>query len=154
MTQREGGATFYVAPLDYYQPQELQEPQLLPLLRGFSEVMPKPERGPSSTKSTVIFPVVSNRVLSTRNFRVSLSKTESLSFGSSRANPKEGPLQPPCIKAMRRAESMLFSARYSFSLVTARSVTCSSAMSFLQINELLTDLQEKIFHSIYNRAFF
>ena len=55
----------------------------------------------------------------------------SFSFDSSRANPKDGPLQPPCIKAIRTADSILFCARYWVKLLTAESVAsnirCSSS---------------------------
>jgi hypothetical protein len=80
------------------------------------------------------------RLSSTRNFRVSFSYTLSLSFGSSRANPKEGPAQPPCIRATRRAESILFCSIYSLSFTTAKSVTLKSDMLPPRINDLLVSL--------------
>jgi len=113
----------------YPQLPELQEPLLHPPLpRGFAEVIPNPDRGPASIYSTLMEPHVSNKPSSTRNFRSLFSKILSLSFGSSRANPREGPAQPPCIKATRRAESILFCSMYSLSLDTAKSVTVKSDM--------------------------
>ncbi len=111
------------------QPQlpESQEPaQPPPPPIGLVEVIPKPERGPASTKSTLIEPHVVSRLSSTRNLRSLFSYTLSLSFGSSRASPRDGPAQPPCIKATRSAESILFCSIYSFSFSTAKSVTLKS----------------------------
>ena len=79
-------------------------------------------------KSTVMDPQVVRRLSSTKNFRVSFSYTLSLSFGSSRAKPREGPAQPPCMRATRRAESILFCSMYSLSFTTAKSVTLKSDM--------------------------
>ncbi len=54
------------------QPQLLpQEPQEELPPRGILEEMAKPERGPASTKSTLIPPQLLNRLDSTRNFKVS-----------------------------------------------------------------------------------
>ncbi len=103
-------------------PQEPQEPLLLPP-SGILEDIEKPERGPASTKSTLMLPQLVSKPPSTRNFRSSWSKTLSESFGSSRANPNEGPDQPPCIRAILIAELILFCSRYDFKLFTARSVT-------------------------------
>ena len=118
------------------QPPEPHSPELQPPppFTGLVEVMPKPERGPASTKSTVIPPHVVMRLPSTRNLRESFSKTSSLSFGSSRANPRDGPDQPPCIRAIRRAESILFCSMYSFNFSTAKSVTLNSDMKCLLEN--------------------
>ncbi len=113
------------------QPPDPQEPELqpppLPLI-GLVDVIPKPDRGPASMNSTLILPQVFIRSSSTRNVSSSWSYTLSLSFGSSRANPNEGPDQPPCIKAMRRAELILFCSKYSLSLTIAWSVTVKSDM--------------------------
>ena len=98
------------------QPQlpELQPPLLQPPpppLTGIREEMVKPERMPLSTKSTLIAPQFFISSLSTRKVRPPSSTLRSLSFGSSRAKPSEGPAQPPCIKATRRAEVILFCSR-------------------------------------------
>ena len=115
--------------LDQPQVPEPHDPELHPPPpMGLDEVIPNPERGPASTNSTVMVPQVFINPSSTKNFRASFSYTLSLSFGSSRANPNEGPAQPPCIKAIRRAESILFCSRYSLSLTTAWSVTVKSDM--------------------------
>jgi hypothetical protein len=118
---------------DQDQPQlpVLQEPLLQPppLPNGLEEVMPNPERGPASIYSTLMEPQLSKRPFSTRNLTVLFSKILSLSFGSSRANPREGPDQPPCIRATRRAESILFCSMYSLIFVTAKSVTLKSDMN-------------------------
>ena len=103
-------------------PPEPQEPELHPPPPppiGLLEVMPNPERGPASTYSTRTVPQVFKRPSSTRNFKPPFSKILSLLFGSSRANPNEGPAQPPCIRAIRKAESILFCSRYSVSFFTA-----------------------------------
>jgi hypothetical protein len=97
--------------------------QLPPLPRGLAEVMENPERYPASVKSTLTAPHFSRRLASTKNCRPPSSNTLSPSFDSSRAKPKEGPLQPPCIRAMRTAELILFCSRYAFRLLTAKSVT-------------------------------
>ncbi len=57
------------------QPPEPQEPELQPPppLMGLTEVIPKPDLGPASTKSTVIPPQVVIRLPSTRNLRESFS---------------------------------------------------------------------------------
>ncbi len=92
-------------------------------------------------KSTVIVPQVVRRLSSTRNFRLSFSYTLSFSFGSSRAKPNEGPAQPPCIRATRRAESILFCSIYSLSFSTAKSVTLKSDMMPPRFNTLATILK-------------
>ena len=119
--------------LDQNQPQlpVLQEPLLHPppLPNGLAEVIPNPDRGPASINSTLMEPHVSKSPCSIRNLRLLFSKIWSLSFGSSRANPKEGPDHPPCIRATRRAESILFCSMYSFSFDTAKSVTLKSDMN-------------------------
>ena len=74
-------------------------------------------------KSTFTAPQRPSNSSSTRNFSPPSSKALSLSFGSSRANPRDGPLHPPCIKAMRMAELILFCSRYAFRLLTASAVT-------------------------------
>ena len=109
----------------------LQEPLLQPppLPTGLADVMPNPDLGPASINSTLMVPHVSNSPFSTRNLRLLFSKILSLSFGSSRANPREGPDQPPCIRATRRAESILFCSMYSLSFDTAKSVTLKSDMN-------------------------
>lgn len=114
-------------------PPEPQEPELQPPPPpiGLLEVMPNPERGPASTYSTRTVPQVFKRPSSTRNFKPPFSKILSLLFGSSRANPNEGPAQPPCIKAIRKAESILFCSRYSVSFFTAWSVTVNSDIQLL-----------------------
>jgi hypothetical protein len=115
------------------QPQlpEPQEPLLQPPPppRGLAEVIPKPDLGPASINSTLIAPQVSSSPCSMRNLSPLFSKILSLSFGSSRANPSEGPDHPPCIRATRRAESRLFCSMYSLSFDTARSVTVKSDMN-------------------------
>jgi hypothetical protein len=106
------------------QPLELQ-PSLLqpPPPRGLSELIEKPDLIPASMKSTLIDPQVSNKLLSTRNIRPSCSYFASVSFGSSRASPKDGPDHPPDIRAIRRAESILFSSMYDLRFCVANSVT-------------------------------
>lgn len=121
----QGGFVF-TSSLKQDQPQEPpQEPelQLPPPPSGLAEVIEKPERYPASMKSTLTAPHLSRRESSTKNFRPPSSNILSLSFDSSRAKPKEGPLQPPCIKAMRIAELILFCSRYDLRLLTARAVT-------------------------------
>ncbi len=124
---------------DQPQPPDPQDPELHPppLLMELVEVIPKPERGPASINSTRMAPQVFIRPSSTRNFRSSWSYTLSLSFGSSRANPNEGPAQPPCIKAIRRAELILFCSRYSLSFSTAWSVTVKSDMKTSRKNKIV-----------------
>ncbi len=125
--------------LGYPQLPEPQEPDEHPPPPpiGLAEVMPKPDRGPASTYSTLIVPQVSIRLSSTRKVRSSWSNTLSFSFGSSRARPSEGPDQPPCIRATRNADSILFWLRYSLSLVTARSVTVKDMKSSFFLSLLL-----------------
>ncbi len=114
---------------DQWLPQEpeLHEPELQPPPppRGRVELMLKPERYPASTKSILMLPQESSRLSSTRKVRLSSLKTLSLAFGSSRASPREGPAQPPCIRATRMAESILFCSRYDFKFFAAESVTCN-----------------------------
>jgi hypothetical protein len=116
-----------------YQPQlpVLHDPLLQPppLPNGLAEVIPNPDRGPASIYSTLTEPQLSNSPFSIRNLTLLFSKIVSLSFGSSRANPREGPDQPPCIRATRRAESMLFCSMYSLIFDTAKSVTLNSDMN-------------------------
>lgn len=122
-----------------YQPQlpVLHDPELQPPPPiGLAEVIPKPERGPASIKSTLIDPHVVRRLFSTKNLSELFSYTLSVSFGSSRANPREGPAQPPCIRATRRAESILFCSIYSLSFCTAKSVTLKSDMLPPHLNAL------------------
>jgi hypothetical protein len=89
-----------------------QDPELQPPPpTGLVEVMEKPDRYPASIKSTLMAPQEASRSSSTRKVRSSSVKVLSFSFGSSRARPSEGPAQPPCISAMRTAESMLFCER-------------------------------------------
>lgn len=90
---------------------------------GFSELIENPERMPESIKSILIAPQVSSKLLSTRNVKPSCSYFASVSFGSSRASPKEGPDQPPPMSATRRAESILFWSMYDFKFCVANSVT-------------------------------
>ena len=107
------------------QPLELQPSLLLqpPPPRGLVELIEKPDLIPASMKSTLIDPQVSSKLLSTRNVRPSCSYLESDSFGSSRASPKDGPDHPPDIRAIRRAESILFSSMYDLRFCVANSVT-------------------------------
>ena len=126
-----GEADSYTGGTDcrFDQPQlpELQEPELQPPPpRALAELIENPDRGPASTKSTLIEPQVFNKPASTRNLTVSFSKTLSLSFGSSRANPRDGPAHPPCMSATRSAESMLFCDIYSLSLLMAKLVAIKS----------------------------
>ena len=118
---------------------ELQEPELHPppLLTGLVEVMEKPDRYPASIKSTFIAPQVESNPSSTRKVRESSSKVLSFSFGSSRANPSDGPAQPPCIRAIRTADSILFCARYVFKFSTAEFVTSNTMSSWLKIKIIL-----------------
>ena len=111
---------------------ELHDPELHPPPppSGLVEVMEKPERYPASRKSTLITPQDSSKPSSTIKFTPPSSNVLSLSFGSSRANPSEGPAQPPCIKAMRMADSMLFCARYVFKFSTAELVTSNIITSW------------------------
>ena len=105
----------------------LHEPELQPPPPiGLAEVIEKPDLAPASIQSTLIDPHVSKRLSSTRNLRESFSKILSSLFGSSRANPSDGPAQPPCMSATRRAELILFWLIYSFNLVTAKSVALKS----------------------------
>ena len=102
------------------QPSLLQPP---PPLMGLVELIEKPDLMPASIKSTLIDPQVSNKLLSTRNVRPSCSYFESVSFGSSRASPRDGPDQPPDIRETRRAESILFCSMYDLRFCVANSVT-------------------------------
>lgn len=118
------------------EPGQPQEPlphdpelQLPPPPMGLAAVMENPDRYPASMKSTLTAPHFSKRLSSIRNCRPSSSYTLSFSFGSSRAKPREGPLQPPCIKAMRTAELILFCSRYVFKLFTAGAVTSNISAS-------------------------
>jgi hypothetical protein len=111
---------------DHPQLPELQEPPHPPPPMGLAEVMPNPDLGPASTNSMLTEPQVSRRPFSIKNLTSSFSKISSSFFGSSKANPREGPEQPPCIRATRRAESILFCSMYSFSFDTAKSVTVKS----------------------------
>jgi hypothetical protein len=108
----------------------LQDPELQPPPPpiGLAELIENPDRGPASTKSTLMEPQVLSKPSSTTNFTELFSKTLSLFFGSSRANPRDGPAHPPCMSATRSAESMLFCDMYSFSLVMAKSVAMKSDM--------------------------
>ena len=107
------------------QPLELQPALLLqpPPPRGLVELIENPDLIPASIKSILIDPQVSNKLLSTRNVRPSCSYFASDSFGSSRASPKDGPDQPPDIRAIRRAESILFCSMYDLRFCVANSVT-------------------------------
>ena len=117
-------AGFFMLSVQIHHPQLLpQEPQDEPPLSGTLEEMAKPERGPASTKSTLMLPQLFNKLASTRNFKSPWSKTLSDFFGSSRAKPRDGPAQPPCISAIRMAESILFCSRYALRFFNARSVT-------------------------------
>ena len=89
---------------------------------GLSELIENPDLTPESMKSIVIVPHVSNKLLSTRKVSPSCSYFVSVSFGSSRANPKDGPDQPPCIRETRRAESILFCSMYDLRFCVADSV--------------------------------
>jgi hypothetical protein len=118
--------------LGFYELKKLHQPQLEPqealLLQpppptGLAELIENPERIPASIKSTFMDSQVSSRLLSTRNVKPSCSYVASFSFGSSRASLREGPDQPPCIKATRRAESMLFCSMYDLRFCVANSVT-------------------------------
>ena len=104
---------------------EPQEALLLqpPLLMGLAELIENPERMPASIKSIFIDPQVSSKLLSTRKVRPSCSYFASFAFGSSRASPREGPAQPPPIRATRRAESILFCSIYDLRFCVANSVT-------------------------------
>jgi hypothetical protein len=95
------------------------------------EEMAKPDRGPASIKSTLMLPQLFNKFDSTRNFKVPWSKTLSDFFGSSRAKPRDGPAQPPCIRAIRIAESILFCSIYALRFFIARSVTFNIAVTLL-----------------------
>jgi hypothetical protein len=59
-------------------------------------------------------------------------------FGSSRAKPRDGPDQPPCIKAIRMAESILFCSRYAFRFLIA------SAVTFNMVVNLLDKIENKL----------
>jgi hypothetical protein len=123
---------------DQPQPSDPQDPELHPPPpMELVEVIPKPERGPASINSTRMAPQVFIRLSSTRNLSSSWSYTLSLSFGSSRAKPNDGPAQPPCIKAIRRAELILFCSRYSLSFSTAWSVTVKSDMKTSRKNKIV-----------------
>jgi hypothetical protein len=87
--------------------------------------------------------------------RLSSSKVLSLSFGSSRANPSEGPAQPPCIRAIRTADSILFCERYVFKFSTAEFVTSNTISSSSKIKVTIQKinscfLQEETDFSIYS----
>ncbi len=118
---------------------ELHDPELQPPPppSGLTEVMEKPERYPASRKSTLMVPQDSSKPSSTKKLTPPSSNVLSLSFGSSRANPNEGPAQPPCIKAIRRAELILFCSKYSLSFSTAWSVTVKSDMKTSRINKIV-----------------
>ena len=93
------------------------------------DVILKPERYPAERYSILMAPHCCIRSLSTTNVRPSCSRVESVDFGSSRANPSEGPDQPPCMRATRMDESILFSVIYDFKELIAISVTSSIALS-------------------------
>jgi len=105
------------------EPQEalLQPPPPPPI--GLAELIENPDLIPASIKSILIDSQVSNKLLSTRNVRPSCSYFASVSFGSSRARPREGPDQPPPMIATRRADSILFSSMYDLRFWVANSVT-------------------------------
>jgi hypothetical protein len=108
------------------QPQPLVPHEALlqpPPPMGLLELIENPERIPASTKSIFIDPQVSIRLLSTRKVKPSCSYFVSVSLGSSRASPREGPDQPPDIRAIRRAESILFCSMYDLRFSVAESVT-------------------------------
>jgi hypothetical protein len=106
------------------QPLELQEALLQPPPPiGLVELIENPDLIPASIKSTLIDPQVSKRLLSTKNVSPSCSYFASVSFGSSRASPREGPAQPPDIRDIRRAESILFCSMYVLRFCVANSVT-------------------------------
>ncbi len=109
----------------------LQDPELHPppLLTGLAAVIEKPERYPDSIKSSLILPQVESRSCSIKKVKSFSSNTLSFSFDSSRARPREGPDHPPCIRAIRTAESILFCDRYVFRLVIAESVTSNMEIS-------------------------
>ena len=115
----------------YYRVMRKNQPQLEPqeeLLQppppmGLAELIENPDRMPASIKSILMEPQVSSRLLSTRKVRPSCSYLASVSFGSSRASPSEGPAQPPPMIATRRAESILFCSMYDFRFCVAKSVT-------------------------------
>ena len=115
------------------QPSDPQDPdEHPPPPMGLVEEMPKPERGPASMYSTLISPQVSSRLSSTRKVNSFWSYTLSFSFGSSRANPREGPDQLPCIRATRTAESILFCDRYDFRFSTAVGVISNMISSSIK----------------------
>jgi len=91
-----------------HEPPHDPELQLPPPPSGLVEVIEKPERFPAPMKSTLTAPHFSRRSWSTRKVKPPSSKVLSLLFDSSRAKPKDGPLQPPCIRAIRIAELILF----------------------------------------------
>jgi hypothetical protein len=136
------GPFSYTYDRDHPQLPVLHEPLLQPppFPNGLAEVIPNPDRAPASIYSTLMEPQLSKRPFSTRNLRLLFSKTLSLSFGSSRANPREGPDQPPCIRATRSAESMLFCSIYSLSFDTAKSVTLKSDMNSSLQSSFLSNL--------------
>jgi len=106
------------------QPLELQEALLQPPPPiGLAELIENPDLIPASIKSTLIDPQVSNRLLSTRNVNPSCSYFASVSLGSSRASPRDGPAHPPDIRDIRRAESILFCSMYDLRFCVANSVT-------------------------------
>ena len=106
------------------QPLELQEALLQPPPPiGLAELIENPDLIPASIKSTLIDPQVSSRLLSTKNVSPSCSYFASVSFGSSRASPRDGPAQPPDIRDIRSAESILFCSMYVFRFCVANSVT-------------------------------
>ena len=138
-----------VANQPQFEPQEallLQPPPPM----GFAELIEKPERMPASIKSILIEPHVSSRLLSTRKVNPSCSYFASVSFGSSRARPKDGPLQPPDIRATRRAESILFCSMYDLRFCVANSVTSNITNTpclFININVRVFPGQTKKFGS-------
>lgn len=77
-------------------------------------------------------PVLLRREESTITLMPSLSKTISDSFGSSRANLKEGPPQPISDKKTLMADAVLFSLKYSSNHLFALSINSTmTSLSFL-----------------------
>jgi len=79
-------------------------------------------RKPISTKSTFMGLTFSIKSLSTMYWKPSMSKTWSVSFGSSRANAREGPPQPPELRKTRMGEASL-PLKYSATCSVAAGVT-------------------------------
>jgi hypothetical protein len=121
------GAAFDIAGVGTY-PHVPEDPhpeqELPPALKSTAH----DKRNPISTKSTLMGLTFSMKSLSTIYWKPSMSNTSSVSFGSSRANAREGPPQPPELRKTRMGEA---------SLPLKYSATCSVADGVTSIMRLI-----------------